>query len=100
MTLGEAAGLALKVHGAVWLAAAAAYYKYGDRTNLFEKSLQGNRSARQSILDTVASDLSKQLQPVVRDATGARSHRTGRGWRIYRARHRRHRERTILPSYS
>lgn len=73
MTIGEAAGLALKVHGAVWLAAAAAYYKYGDRTELFEKALQGNRTARQAILDNVASDLSKQLQPVVRDATGSRS---------------------------
>jgi hypothetical protein len=45
MTLGEAAGLALKV----------------------------NRSARQAIRDNIATDLSKQLQPVVRDATRARS---------------------------
>lgn len=73
MTIGEAAGLALKVHGAVWLAAAAAYYKYGDRTELFEKALQGNRSARESILDAVAGELGKELQPVVREATGARS---------------------------
>ena len=34
MTLGEVAGLGLKVHGAVFLAAAAAYYKFGDRTDL------------------------------------------------------------------
>ncbi len=73
MTLGDAAGLALKVHGAVWLAAAAAYYKYGDRTDLFEKALQGNRSARQAIRDNIATELSKQLQQVVRDATRARS---------------------------
>jgi hypothetical protein len=73
MTLGEAAGLALKVHGAVWLAAAAAYYKYGDRTDLFEKALQGNRSVRQAIRDNIATDLSKQLQQVVRAATRARS---------------------------
>jgi hypothetical protein len=73
MTLGEAAGLALKIHGAVWLAAAAAYYKYGDRTELFEKALQGNRSARQAIRDNIATDLSKHLQPVVRNAARVRS---------------------------
>jgi hypothetical protein len=73
MTIGEAAGLALKAHGAVWVAAAAAYYKYGDRTDLFEKAVRGNRSARQSIRDSVASDLGKQLQPVIRNAAGVRS---------------------------
>lgn len=73
MTLGEAASLALKVHGAVWLAAAAAYYKYGDKTALFEKALRGNRSLRQAVRDNIATDLSKQLQPVIRDATGVRS---------------------------
>src|ERR1051326_2443317 len=73
MTVGEAAGLALKVHGAAWVAAAAAYYKYGDRTELFEKALQGNRTARQAIRDNIATNLSKQLQPVVRDAARVRS---------------------------
>ncbi len=69
MTIGEAAGLALKVHGAVWVAAAAAYYKYGDRTELLEKAVRGNRSARQSLRDNIATELQKQLVPVVRDAT-------------------------------
>lgn len=69
MTLSDAAGLALKVHGAVWLAAVAAYYKYGDRTDLFHKALRGNRSLRQVVRDNIATDLSKQLQPVIRNAT-------------------------------
>ena len=73
MTLSDAAGLALKVHGAVWLAAVAAYYKYGDRTDLFEKALRGNQSLRQAVRDNIATDLSKQLQPVIRDAICVRS---------------------------
>ena len=73
MTLGNLAVLALKVHGAVWVAAAAAYYKYGDRTDLFDKALRGNRSLRQSVQDNVAIDLSNQLQPAIREATRATS---------------------------
>ncbi len=73
MTLTAAAALAMKVHGAVWLAAAAAYYKYGDRTNLFSRALQGNRSLRQALRDNIAADLGKQLQPVIRDAARTRS---------------------------
>ena len=73
MTLSDAVGLALKVHGGVWLAAVAAYYKYGDRTDLFDKALRGNRSLGQAVRDNVATDLSKQLQPVIRDATRATS---------------------------
>lgn len=73
MTWGVAAAWALKAHGAILLAAIAAYYKYGDRTDLFEKSLSGNRSAKQAIRDNVATELGKQLQPAVRDATRVRS---------------------------
>ena len=73
MTSSEAAALALKVHGAVWLAAVAAYYKYGDRIDLFDKALRGNRRLREAVRDNVATDLSKQLQPVIRNATSATS---------------------------
>ena len=73
MTLSDAAGLALQVHSAIWIAAAAAYYRYGDRTNLFEKTLRGNHDLRRALRDNIATDLNKQLQPVVRDATRARS---------------------------
>lgn len=69
MTLGESAGLVLKLHGAVWLAGAAAYYRYGDRTDLFDKAMRGNRNARQTIRDDIAGELGKQLSPVIRDAT-------------------------------
>ena len=73
MNVGEAAALGLKVHGPVWIAAAAAYYKYGDRTDLFEKAVRGNRSARQSIRDNIATELRKQLQSVVQNAAGVRA---------------------------
>lgn len=73
MTLSDALGLALNVHGGVWLAAVAAYYKYGDRTDLFDKALRANRGLVQAVRDNVATDLSKQLQPVIRDATHATS---------------------------
>ena len=73
MTLADAAALALTVHSAVWLAAAAAYYRYGDRTSLFRRALQGNRSLRQAIRDNIATDLSKQLQPVIRHANRTKS---------------------------
>ena len=72
MTLSDVAALALKVHGAVWLAAVAAYYKYGDRTDLFSRALQGNHRLRQAVRDNIAADLSQQLQPVIRDATRTR----------------------------
>ena len=68
MTLSAAAALALNVHGAVLLVAVAAYYKYGDRTDLFNRALQGNRRLRQAVRDNIAAELSQHLQPVVRDA--------------------------------
>lgn len=73
MTLGEIAGLGLKVHGAVFLAAAAAYYKFGDRTDLVEKSHKSNRTAKKIMRDRIASDLLEQLRPVVRTAINVRS---------------------------
>ena len=68
MTLSAVAALALKVHGAVLVVAIAAYYKYGDRTSLFSRALQGNRRLRQAVRDNIAAELSRHLQPVIRDA--------------------------------
>ena len=73
MTVEDAATLALSTHGAVWIAAAAAYYRYGDRTEFFDKSLQGCRRIRQSIRDAIASSLSAHLGPVVRESSRIRS---------------------------
>src|SRR5437870_4683892 len=67
MTGPETAGLALKIHGAVWLAAAAAFYKYGDRTELFDKTLGGTQATREAIRDRIAEDLGNQLRPILRD---------------------------------
>lgn len=72
MNAPEAAGLALKIHGAVWLAAAAAFYKYGDRTELFDKTLRGNQATREAIRDRIAEDMGNQIRPVLRDSTARR----------------------------
>jgi hypothetical protein len=52
--------------------ACAAYYKYGDRTELFEKALKGNHRTRQAIRDHIATHLTEQLGPVLRDSFRAR----------------------------
>ena len=73
MTLDDATSLAFTVHGATWIATAAAYYRYGDRTDLFDKSLRGCRRTRQSIRDALATSLSAHLGPVVKDSARVRS---------------------------
>ena len=73
MTVAEATRWALSVHGTVWVAAAAAYYKYGDRTKLFRELPKEGRRLRQAVLNKIASELAAQLRPVVRDSTSVRS---------------------------
>ena len=73
MTLTAAVELALTVHGAVCVVGIAAYYKYGNRADLYGNALLGNRSLRQIVRDNIATELSTQLQPVIREATRARS---------------------------
>ena len=73
MTIEDATSLAFTVHSAIWIATAAAYYRYGDRTDLFDKSLQGCRRTRQSIRDALATSLSAHLSPVIKDSARVRS---------------------------
>lgn len=68
MTVGDAATLLLTAHGSVWIPAAAAYYKYGDRTEFFDKTLRGTQSTRETIRDRIAENLGNQLRPVIREA--------------------------------
>ena len=64
MTFEDGTSLAFTVHGAIWIVTAAAYYRYGDRTDLFDKSLRGCRRTRRSIRDALATSLSAHLGPV------------------------------------
>lgn len=73
MTIAEATSLALSVHGAVCLVAAAAYYKFGDRKVLFDKLPQDCRRLMRSIKDEITTDLWAQLRPIVRDSIRAQT---------------------------
>ena len=73
MTVADATRWVLSVHGTVWVAAAAAYYKYGDRTKLFSEFPKEGRRLRQAVRDKIASELAAQLRPVVRDSASVHS---------------------------
>lgn len=63
--VGLAAGV-LSAHAAVLVSAVAAYYKYGDRTEVFTKSLQGTeallRAMKQRLLDELERHLEATLE--------------------------------------
>ena len=46
------------------VAAIAAYYKYGDRTEIFTKSLQGADATLARLRQRIAADLAKKLKPI------------------------------------
>lgn len=73
MTIAEATNLAFSVHGAVLLIAAATYFKYANRKELFEKLPQECRRLRQSIRDRITSEIAVQLRPIVRDSARVRT---------------------------
>jgi len=64
---------ALSAHGAVFLAAAAAFYKYGDRTDLQQKTLAACDSALSRIRSRVASSLADHLRPLLADSAAVPS---------------------------
>ena len=73
MTVAELANLSLSIHGAIWVAAAVAFYKFGDRKVLFDKVPQECRLLMQAIKDEITTDLRAQLRPIVRDSTRIRT---------------------------
>lgn len=61
MSDAEIVNLALSIHGAVLLAAIAAYYKYGDRTDLIDKSLRGTDEVLVKVRQLIADELGETL---------------------------------------
>jgi len=47
------------------LGAVAAYYKYGDRTDIMEKSLKGTKEALDTLLAYLGTELSDSLSPIL-----------------------------------
>ena len=68
MTIAEATTLAFSAHGAILLVAAATYFKYANRKELFEKLPEECRRLRQAIRDRITSEIAVQLGPIVRDS--------------------------------
>ncbi len=55
---------ALGIHAPIIVAALAAYYKFGDRSQLFERSLRGADAMISSILARAAGELAEVLRPL------------------------------------
>ena len=60
----ELVKIVLGVHGPVLLGALAAYYRYGDRTEVFNRSLSGVDSALRRMRQLLSGELGKRLQSV------------------------------------
>lgn len=57
MTHAELLNIALSAHGAVFLGSLAAFYKYGDRTDVFAKSLEGTNSVLSKLRMMISDEL-------------------------------------------
>ncbi len=65
MTHTELVNVALSIHAPLLLAALAAYYKYGDRTELLSKSLQGTDGVLSRMRREIADELGESLRPIL-----------------------------------
>jgi len=59
--------LILSAHGAIFLAGATAYYKYGDRTDVLQKPLNSCNSTLAQLRARISTKLADQLRSVYRD---------------------------------
>jgi hypothetical protein len=59
------AAVSLTYHGALLVGAVAAYYKYGDRTEVTEKSLKGTKEALDGLRAYLGRALSESVRPTV-----------------------------------
>lgn len=64
MTHAELVNLTLGIHGSVLIAAIAAYYKFGDRTEVMNRSLSGTDTAMQQIRRRLSAELIATLRPI------------------------------------
>lgn len=68
MTLADPLNSVLGAHGAVLLVAWGALHKYGDRSDLFGKSLAGVDSTLERLRRKISSALARHLEPVFKGA--------------------------------
>lgn len=67
----------LTLHGGLFLGAVAAWYKYGDRTDLTDKSLKGTKEALDGLQAYLGRALAEKIRPTMeRLVTGDRSAET------------------------
>ena len=64
MTHLDAITLALGIHGSTLLVAVGAYYKYGDRSEMFERSLAGTDNALRRLRRDLADRLAARLERI------------------------------------
>ncbi len=64
MTPTDVLNAALGCHGAVFVGSATAFYKYGDRSELFSKSLAGAEAALVQMRSRIADELGRALAPL------------------------------------
>jgi hypothetical protein len=64
MTHGQFVASVLAIHAAVFVVAIAAFYKYGDRTDIFNKSLQETTKTAERIRRKITEALAELLEPV------------------------------------
>jgi hypothetical protein len=64
MTSGALVTFTLSLHTSLLVAGLTAYYKYGDRTDVFEKSLKGTETALAQLRRRIAYQLGLRLKPV------------------------------------
>ena len=67
MTHGELVTLTWSSHAAVFVGALAAWYKYGDRSEIFAKSLSGTDETLRRMRTSIASDLSGTLESLLEE---------------------------------
>jgi len=65
MTHQDMLNITLSVHGAVFVGAIAAWYKYGDRSDVLAKSLEGTDNLLRKLRILISSDLSKHIREVL-----------------------------------
>jgi len=73
MTYAELINVVLSFHSAILLVALTAYFKYGDRSQIFAKSLQGASAALEVIRKGITLELVGAIKPILRSSDSVTS---------------------------
>lgn len=68
MTYEDLISIVLGFHSAILFVSLTAYFKYGDRSQVFAKSLQGTSSALETMRKRIAQELGERLKPILRSS--------------------------------